>query len=131
MPGEDRPAADAAVSPDAAVVLEHFDGVGACVMGRRMFGGGPGPWSGEPWNGWWGDEPPFRMPVFVVTHHAREPLTLGRTTVTFVTEGPNAALALARAAAGDLDVRIAGGANVANQLLAVGPSTSCSCISRR
>jgi dihydrofolate reductase len=114
------PEAPEATSDDARVVREHFVGVGAYVMGRGMFGGGPGPWSTEPWNGWWGDEPPFRKPVFVVTHHPREPLVLGETTFTFVTDGPEAALALAKEAAGDGDALIGGGASVVNQLLAAG-----------
>lgn len=95
--------------------------VGAHVMGRNMFGGGPGPWGDEPWNGWWGDEPPFHLPVFVVTHHARPPLELeGGTTFTFVTDGPEAAVELAREAAGDRDVLISGGATVARQCLEAG-----------
>jgi dihydrofolate reductase len=86
-----------------------------------MFGGGPGPWDDEPWNGWWGDDPPFHLPVFVVTHHERPPLELeGGTTFTFVTEGPEAAVALAREAAGDRDVLISGGASVARQCLEAG-----------
>jgi dihydrofolate reductase len=67
--------------------------IGATIMGRNMFGGGPGPWSAEPWNGWWGDEPPFHHPVFVLTHHPREPLELkGGNTFTFVTNGIESAL---------------------------------------
>ena len=77
-----------------AVVEESVANVGATVMGRNMFGGGPGPWGQDPpWNGWWGDDPPFHHPVFVLTHHEREPLALeGGTTFHFVTEGPEAAL---------------------------------------
>lgn len=94
---------------------------GAIVMGRNMFGGGPGPWTSPPWNGWWGEEPPFRMPVFVVTHHPRAPLTCrGGTTFTFVTEGVDTAVGLAREAAGERDVAVSGGATVAKQLLAAG-----------
>ena len=65
------------VNASTAVMQEMLDGVGAVVMGRNMFGGGPGPWGDEPWEGWWGEEPPFQRPVFVVTHHAREPLHKG------------------------------------------------------
>ena len=94
---------------------------GAEIMGRGKFGGGPGPWDAdEPWNGWWGDDPPFPYPVFVLTHHPREPLTLGRTTFTFVTVGIEAALEQARAAAGDRDVLIGGGAEVCREYMAAG-----------
>jgi dihydrofolate reductase len=85
-----------------------------------MFGGGPGDWGDDPWRGWWGDDPPFRAPVFVVTHHAREPLELQGTTFSFVTEGVEAAVEQARAAAGERDVLIAGGANVVAQSLDAG-----------
>lgn len=88
----------------------------AFVMGRNMFG--PGRGSHDPgWRGWWGDEPPYAAPVFVLTHHEREPLTLGATTFTFVTDGFGAALAQARAAATDGEVAIAGGAATVNQAL--------------
>jgi dihydrofolate reductase len=94
---------------------------GATVMGRKMFSGGAGPWEDDPKaGGWWGDEPPFGHPVFVVTHHARDPLTLGATTYTFVTDGIPAAVEAARAAAGDKDVLVAGGADVAQQALRAG-----------
>ena len=91
-------------------------------MGRRMFSGGAGPWEDDPnADGWWGDEPPFGVPVFVLTHHAREPVTKeGGTSFTFVTDGIEAALEQARAAAGERDVLIAGGASVAQQYLAAG-----------
>ncbi|HEV2755975.1 MAG TPA: dihydrofolate reductase family protein [Actinomycetota bacterium] len=102
------------------VMEESLAGVGATIMGRNMFGGGPGPWGDEPWKGWWGDEPPFRMPVFVLTHHPRPPLEKTGTTFTFVTDGIEAALAQARDAAGGADVTIAGGADVAQQYLAAG-----------
>jgi dihydrofolate reductase len=94
--------------------------VGAYVMGRNMFGGGPGDWGDDPWEGWWGDDPPFHAPVFVVTHHAREPLELQDTTFTFVTDGVEAALEQALAAAGDGDVLISGGASVVGQCLDAG-----------
>lgn len=109
---------DGEVNPSTAVVEERFDNIGATVMGRNMFGGGPGPWRNPPWTGWWGDEPPFHGPVFVVTHHPREPLSLGDTTFTFVTEGVKSAVARAREAAGGKDVSLAGGADVSQQCLA-------------
>lgn len=104
------------------VVEEWLANVGATVMGRNMFGGHPGPWDARnPWMGWWGADPPFHHPVFVLTHHAREPLRLaGGTTFTFVTEGVEAALEQARRAAGGKDVALGGGANVARQFLAAG-----------
>lgn len=95
--------------------------IGATIMGRGMFGGGPGPWGEDPWRGWWGEEPPFRTPVFVLTHHEREPLEMeGGTSFTFVTDGIESALAQAREAAGDKDVAIGGGAEVIQQYLAAG-----------
>jgi dihydrofolate reductase len=94
---------------------------GAVVMGRRMFSGGEGPWEGDPnGRGWWGDEPPFHAPVFVVTHHEREPLELTGTTFHFVTDGAEAAVARARDAAGEANISIAGGASVVQQCLAAG-----------
>lgn len=93
--------------------------VGAVIMGRNMFGGGPGPWRDGSWKGWWGDDPPFHTPVFVLTHHAREPLEMkGGTTFHFVTDGIESALEQARAAAGDRDVSLGGGADAAQQYLA-------------
>jgi dihydrofolate reductase len=91
-------------------------------MGRNMFGGHPGPWKAdEPWNGWWGKNPPFHHPVFVLTHHPRPPLELdGGTTFTFVTDGIESALRQARAAAGGKDVALAGGATVAREFLNAG-----------
>jgi dihydrofolate reductase len=109
------------VNASTPVVEESFTNIGATVMGRNMFGGQPGPWDrGTPWTGWWGAEPPFRHPVFVLTHHPRDPLSLGDTTFVFVTEGITAALAQARRAAGERDVALAGGANAAQQYLAAG-----------
>lgn len=94
---------------------------GAAVMGRRMFSGGEGPWDEDPKaGGWWGDDPPFGYPVFIVTHHERESLTLGNTTYAFVTEGVESAIDQARAAAGDRDVLVAGGAEIAQQALRAG-----------
>jgi len=106
--------------PDSEVVEEAVAGVGAYIMGRKMFGGGEGPWD-HSWTGWWGDDPPFHLPVFVLTHHAREPLPMGGgTSFTFVTDGVEAALDQARAAAGDRDVAIAGGAATVQQFMAAG-----------
>jgi dihydrofolate reductase len=110
--GEDGPDDDVA----AAIVL----GVGAHIMGRRMFGGGEGDWD-RSWRGWWGEDPPFHTPVFVLTHHVREPLEMaGGTTFTFVTSGVEAALEEARQAAGELDVAVAGGASTVRQFLVAG-----------
>ena len=106
---------------DNDLVEELWARNGATVMGRRMFRGGSGPWELDPnSNGWWGDEPPFHHPVFVLTHHQREPLELKGTTFTFVTDGPESALAQAREAASDKDVAIGGGADVAQQYLRAG-----------
>jgi dihydrofolate reductase len=110
------------VNESTPVVEEALANVGATVMGRNMFGGHPGPWDPKnPWNGWWGPNPPFHHPVFVLTHHPRAPLQLeGGTTFTFVTDGIEAALAQARRAAGGKDVSLAGGAKAARQFLAAG-----------
>jgi len=106
--------------PDSDVADEVIAGTGAYIMGRKMFGGDHGPWDPE-WRGWWGEDPPFHVPVFVLTHHPREPLQMqGGTTFTFVTDGAQAALEQARAAAGDKDVSIAGGAKAVQQYLAAG-----------
>jgi dihydrofolate reductase len=107
------------VNESTAVVEEWFEGIGATIMGRNMFGGGPGPWGADPWRGWWGDDPPYHTPVFVLTHHARDPLPMqGGTTFHFVT-GIEAAVEQARAAADGSDVALAGGANVIQQCLAL------------
>jgi dihydrofolate reductase len=108
------------VNASNAVVEEAQANIGAEIMGRGKFGGGPGPWGEDPWRGWWGEDPPFHMPVFVLTHHQREPLTLSDTTFTFVTVGIETALEQARAAVGEKDVLIGGGADVINQYLAAG-----------
>ena len=109
-----------AESADSEVFDELVEGVGAYIMGRKMFGGGPGIWDPE-WKGWWGEEPPYHVPVFVLTHHARPPLTMrGGTTFHFVTDGIAAALQQAKAVAGDKDVSIAGGASTIRQYLAGG-----------
>jgi dihydrofolate reductase len=105
---------------DADVVDEVVQGVGAYIMGRKMFGGGDGPWD-ETWTGWWGEDPPYHVPVYVLTHHPREPLTMqGGTTFTFVTDGIESALEQAQTAAGDKDIAIAGGASAVQQYLAAG-----------
>jgi dihydrofolate reductase len=106
--------------PDSDVVEESLKGIGAHLMGRNMFGGGPGVWGDDPWQGWWGDDPPFHTPVFVLTHHSREPLALGDTTFHFVTDGIESALEQAKDAAGGGDVLLGGGADVAQQYLAAG-----------
>jgi dihydrofolate reductase len=107
---------------DSEIVAERLATLGATVMGRRMFSGGQGPWEDDPnADAWWGDEPPFHHPVFVLTHHEREPVQKqGGTTYTFVTDGIESALDQARAAAGDKDVTVSGGADVVQQYLAAG-----------
>jgi dihydrofolate reductase len=104
------------------VVRERMSNIGAWIMGRNMFGGGPGPWNEkEPWNGWWGENPLYHTPVFVLTNYPREPLEMqGGTTYYFVTDGIESALQRAKAAAGDKDVVIGGGANVIQQYLRAG-----------
>jgi dihydrofolate reductase len=108
--------------PSDDVFRERIANIGATIMGRNMFGGGPGPWpEDEPWNGYWGDEPPYRTPVFVLTHHPRETLPMkGGTVFHFVTDGIASALDQARAAAGSQDILIGGGANVIQQYLHAG-----------
>jgi dihydrofolate reductase len=108
--------------PEDELVRASVERTGAVIMGRRMFSGGSGPWESDPnADAWWGDEPPFHVPVFVLTHHEREPVEKeGGTTFVFVTEGTESALDQARAAAGDKDVAIAGGAEVVQQYLRAG-----------
>jgi dihydrofolate reductase len=109
------------VNASNAIVEGWFENIGATVMGRNMFGGGPGPWSAEPWNGFWGDNPPYHHPVFVLTHHARDPLEMeGGTTFYFVANGIESALEQAREAAEGKDVSLGGGASAAQQYLAAG-----------
>ncbi len=107
---------------DSEVIAETVAFTGATIMGRKMFSGGSGPWEDDPnGRGWWGDDPPFHVPVFVLTHHAREPLEMhGDTTFHFVTEGIDAALEQARAAAEDRGVAIAGGGSTVDQFLTAG-----------
>ena len=111
-----------AVNESSRVVEESMANIGATIMGRNMFGGHPGPWdAGKTWTGWWGANPPFHHPVFVLTHHPREPLALdGGTTFTFVTDGIESALEQARRAAAGKDVSLAGGAQAAQQYLRAG-----------
>ncbi len=105
--------------PASPVVEERRANIGATIMGRNMFGGGPGPWRDDPWPGWWGENPPYHHPVFVLTHHAREPLEMkGGTTFYFVTDGIESALAQAKEAAQVKGIWLAGGASVINQYLA-------------
>jgi dihydrofolate reductase len=110
------------VNASTPVVEAMFENVGASIMGRNMFGGGPGPWNeDDPWNGWWGEDPPYHHPVYVLTHHARDQQQMqGGTTFHFVTDGIESALAQAQEAAGGKDVLVLGGADVANQYLAAG-----------
>jgi dihydrofolate reductase len=107
---------------DSRILEEAKEATGAVIMGRKMFSGGEGPWEDDPnADGWWGDDPPFHVPVFVLTSHAREVKPMeGGTTFTFVTDGINSALEQAQAVAGGKNVSIAGGANVAQQYLAAG-----------
>jgi dihydrofolate reductase len=109
-------------APDDAVVTEWLDRSGAVVMGRRMFSGGEGPWEHDPnADAWWGDDPPFHVPVFVLTHHPRETVVKeGGTSYAFVTGGIETALEQARAAAGAKDVQLGGGADVVQQYLDAG-----------
>ena len=113
---------DGEVNESTPVMEEEIANIGATIMGRNMFGGGPGPWSKtDPWNGWWGRNPPFHHAVFVLTHHPRETVTMeGGTSFTFVTDGIESALEQARRAAGGKDIALSGGAKVAQQYLNAG-----------
>lgn len=117
MHGDDTPGE---TNPSSDVVRGWWVDIGAIVMGRNMFGGGPGPWQGD-WRGWWGEDPPYHVPVFVITHHGREPVEMqGGTTFNFVTDGIEAALKLATEAAEGKEVWLTGGASVIRQYLAAG-----------
>jgi dihydrofolate reductase len=106
---------------DDQMAARSFDNIGAWILGRNMFGPVRGPWPDDSWKGWWGDEPPYHTPVFVLTHHARAPLRMaGGTEFHFVTDGIHAALEQARAAAGGRDVRIGGGVATVRQYLQAG-----------
>jgi dihydrofolate reductase len=112
---------DGETGTDNAMAEQGFAGVGAWILGRNMFGPVRGPWPDEGWKGWWGDEPPYHVPVFVLTHHPRAPLEMkGGTTFFFITEGIYVALEQARAAANGLDVRIGGGVATVRQYLHAG-----------
>jgi dihydrofolate reductase len=108
------------VNASSAIMQETFENVGAVIMGRNMFGGGPGPWKAD-WKGWWGENPPYHMPVFVLTHHPRDPLPMrGDTTFHFITDGIESAQSKAKLAAADKEVLLMGGANAIQQFLAAG-----------
>jgi dihydrofolate reductase len=106
---------------DNSIAEQGFAGIGAWILGRNMFGPIRGPWPDESWRGWWGDEPPYHTPVFVLTHHPRAPLTMaGGTEFHFITDGIHAALEQARSAAGERDVRVGGGVATIRQYLREG-----------
>jgi dihydrofolate reductase len=106
---------------NAQVVADMMAGMGATIMGRNMFGPVRGEWADSPWKGWWGDEPPYHCPVFVLTHHARDPIEMaGGTTFHFVTTGIESAYAQARSVAGDRPISIAGGASCGRQAIQAG-----------
>lgn len=114
-------AASGRTGTDDDFAVRSFERLGAWIMGRNMFGPIRGPWPDENWKGWWGTNPPYHVPVFVLTHHARAPIAMeGGTTFHFVTDGIHAALARAREAAGDGDIRIGGGAATIREYLAAG-----------
>jgi dihydrofolate reductase len=109
---------DSEAGPDDAIAARGFDGIGAWILGRNMFGPIRGPWPDDNWKGWWGDEPPYHTPVFVLTHHPRAPLRMkGGTVFSFVTDGIQAALQQARDAAGGRDIRLGGGVSAIRQYL--------------
>jgi dihydrofolate reductase len=109
---------DGETGVDDNIAARGFENVGAYILGRNMFGPVRGPWLDETWKGWWGDEPPYHTPVFVLTHHPREPIEMmGGTTFYFVTDGIHSALAQAKQAAGEQDVRIGGGVSTVRQYL--------------
>jgi len=104
--------------PDDAFAARGFENLGAWILGRNMFGPIRGAWPDDQWKGWWGDDPPYHVPVFVLTHHSRDPFEMaGGTTFHFVTEGLEAALERARLAAGDRDIRLGGGVSTVRQYL--------------
>ena len=112
---------EGATGTDDDFAARGFDNIGAWILGRNMFGPIRGPWTDDTWKGWWGDNPPYHTPVFVLTHHAREPVVMqGGTTFHFVTDGIQSALRKALAAAGDRDVRIGGGMATIQQYLRAG-----------
>ncbi|MBZ4192615.1 dihydrofolate reductase family protein [Niabella beijingensis] len=106
---------------DHEIAEKSFENIGAWIMGRNMFGPVRGPWPDDEWKGWWGETPPYHVPVFVLTHHARAPITMkGGTTFYFVTDGIEAALEAARKAANGKDIRIGGGVSTIRQYLEAG-----------
>jgi dihydrofolate reductase len=112
---------DGETGTDDDIVRSWAQGIGANIMGRNMFGPVRGPWPADSWQGWWGPEPPYHTDVFVLTHHARDPLPMeGGTTFYFVTDGPEAALERARQSAGDRDILISGGGSTARQFISMG-----------
>jgi dihydrofolate reductase len=112
---------DGTTGVDDDFAARGFKNIGAWILGRNMFGPIRGPWPDSNWKGWWGDNPPYHVPVFVLTHHARPPLEMeGNTTFHFVTGGIHEALDLARKAANGMDVRIGGGTNTVQQYLRAG-----------
>lgn len=109
---------DGTTGPDDAFAARGMQGVGAWILGRNMFAPSRGPWTDQEWKGWWGDNPPYHVPTFILTHHPRDPIEMeGGTTFHFVTGGIHEALDRARAAAGERDVRIGGGAATIRQYL--------------
>lgn len=112
---------DGETGTDDQIAAAGMTGVGAWILGRNMFGPIRGPWPDDQWKGWWGEEPPYHVPTFVLTHHARAPIMMkGGTEFRFVTDGIHAALSQARAAAGDRDIRIGGGVATIRQYLRAG-----------
>jgi dihydrofolate reductase len=105
---------------DNEMALKAFENVGAWILGRNMFGPVRGPWPDDSWKGWWGEDPPYHIPVFVLTHHARAPLEMKGTTFHFVTDGAESALRQAKEAAQGKDVRVGGGVATIRQYLAAG-----------
>jgi len=106
---------------DDGIAEAGMSGLGAWILGRNMFGPVRGPWPDDSWKGWWGDEPPYHVPVFVLTHHARAPLAMkGGTVFHFVTDGIESALAQARAVAGNRDIRLGGGVATVREYLRAG-----------
>jgi len=112
---------DGTIGIDDDFAARGFEGIGAWILGRNMFGPPRGPWADDQWKGWWGDNPPYHTPVFVLTHHARPPIEMaGGTVFHFVTDGIHAALQRAQQAAGALDVRLGGGPATIRQYLEAG-----------
>jgi len=106
---------------DNEIAEQGLSGIGAWILGRNMFGPVRGPWPDESWKGWWGEEPPYHVPVFVLTHHPRAPIPMkGGTVFNFVTDGIRAALEQAKAAAGNRDIRLGGGVSTIRQFLSAG-----------